>query len=158
MQKITPFLWFDDRAEEAANFYVSVFKNSKILGVTRYGEAGPGAKGTVMTAGFMLDGQEFAALNGGPQYTFSPAISFVVNCETQEEVDEFWEKISEGGEKRQCGWLQDKYGVSWQVVPTVMIEMLNDPDPVKSQRVMMAMLQMKKIDITLLKQAYNAES
>ena len=156
MQKITPFLWFDGRAEEAANFYVSVFKNSKILGVTRYGEAGPGAKGTVMTAGFMLDGQEFAALNGGPQYTFSPAISFVVNCETQEEVDEFWERLSEGGEKRQCGWLQDKYGVSWQVVPTVMIEMLNDPDPVKSQSVMMAMLQMEKIDIELLKQAYNA--
>jgi len=158
MQKITPFLWFDGRAEEAAHFYVSVFKNSKILGVTRYGEAGPGAKGTVMTVGFMLDGQEFAALNGGPLYTFSPAISFVVNCETQEEVDEFWERLSEGGEKRQCGWLQDKYGVSWQVVPTVMIEMLNDPDPVKSQSVMVAMLQMEKIDIELLKQAYNAAS
>jgi predicted 3-demethylubiquinone-9 3-methyltransferase (glyoxalase superfamily) len=155
MQKITPFLWFDHQAEEAMNFYVSVFKNSKIVNITRYGEVGPGPKGTVMTAKFLIEGQEFVALNGGPVFTFSPAISFVVNCGTQEEVDEFWEKLSEGGEKQQCGWLKDKFGVSWQVVPAVLIEMLNDVDAVKSQRVMKAILQMDKIDIKRLKQAYN---
>ncbi|MGA2912313.1 MAG: VOC family protein [Methanoregula sp.] len=155
MQKITPFLWFDHQAEEAMNFYVSVFKNSKIVSITRYGEVGPGPKGTVMTAKFLIEGQEFVALNGGPVFTFSPAISLVVNCGTQEEVDEFWEKLSEGGEKQQCGWLKDKFGVSWQVVPAVLIEMLNDVDAVKSQRVMKAMLQMDKIDIKRLKQAYN---
>jgi len=158
MQKITPSLWFDGRAEEAMDFYVSIFKNSKIVGITRYGEAGPGAQGTVMTGRFLLDGQDFVALNGGPQYTFSPALSFVVNCETQEEVDEFWERLSEGGEKRQCGWLQDRFGMSWQIVPPVLIRMLNDPDPKRSERVMKAMLQMEKIDITTLKQAYDAGS
>jgi len=154
MQKITPFLWFDGKAEEAMNFYVSVFKNSKIISVTRYGEAGPGPKGTVMTASFQIDGQEFTALNGGPQFTFSQAISFVVHCETQQEVDELWEKLSEGGEKQNCGWLKDKYGLSWQIVPTLLIEMLQDRDVEKSERVMKAMLQMNKIDIKTLKQAY----
>jgi predicted 3-demethylubiquinone-9 3-methyltransferase (glyoxalase superfamily) len=154
MQKITPFLWFDGKAEEAMNFYVSIFKNAKIVGVTRYGEAGPGPKGTVMTAKFELDGQEFVALNGGPQFTFTEALSFVVNCATQQEVDEFWEKLSEGGNKSRCGWLKDKYGLSWQVVPTVLVEMLQDKDAEKSKRVMQAMLQMDKLDINTLKQAY----
>jgi predicted 3-demethylubiquinone-9 3-methyltransferase (glyoxalase superfamily) len=154
MKKITPFLWFDGKAEEAMNYYVSVFKKSKILSITRYGEEGPGPKGTVMTAAFELNGQEFTALNGGPQFTFSPAISFVVNCETQQEVDELWEKLSEGGEKQNCGWLKDKYGLSWQVIPTMLIEMLQDKDAEKSSRVMKAMLQMNKIDIKTLKQAY----
>jgi predicted 3-demethylubiquinone-9 3-methyltransferase (glyoxalase superfamily) len=154
MQKITPFLWFDNNAEEAMNFYLSIFKNSKIVNMTRYGEAGPGPKGTVMTATFQLDGQEFVALNGGPQFTFSPAISFFVRCETQQEIDELWEKLSAGGEKNRCGWLRDKYGLSWQIVPPVLIELLNDRDPEKSQRVMKAMLQMDKIDIGTLKQAY----
>lgn len=158
MQKITPSLWFDGRAEEAMDFYVSIFKNSQIVGITRYGEVGPGAQGTVMTGRFLLDGQDFVALNGGPEFTFSPALSFVVNCETQEEVDEFWERLSEGGEKRQCGWLQDRFGMSWQIVPTVLIRMLNDPDPKRSESVMKAMLQMEKLDITTLKQAYGAES
>ena len=154
MQKITPFLWFDGKAEEAMDFYTSIFKNSKVVGIMRYGEAGPGPKGTVMSVTFQLDGQEFTALNGGPMFTFSPAISFFVNCETQEEVDELWEKLSEGGEKQRCGWLKDKYGVSWQIVPTVLGEMLQDKDPEKSKRVMNAMLQMNKIDIKSLKQAY----
>lgn len=154
MQKITPFLWFDGKAEEAMNFYISIFKNSKIVSVTRYGEEGPGANGTVMTASFLIEGQEFVALNGGPQFTFSQAISFVVNCETQEEVDELWEKLSEDGEKQQCGWLKDKFGVSWQIVPVVLVEMLQDKDPGKSKRVMAAMLQMGKIDIKTLKEAY----
>ena len=157
MQKITPFLWFDGKAEEAMNFYVSIFKNSKIVSVTRYGEAGPGPKGTVMTAKFELDGQEFVALNGGPQFTFTEAISFVVNCATQQEVDEFWEKLSEGGEKSRCGWLKDKYGLSWQVVPTVLVEMIQDKDAEKSKRVMQAMLQMDKLDINTLKQAYQQQ-
>jgi len=152
--KITPFLWFDNQAEEAMNFYTSIFKNSKIGNVTRYGEGGPGPKGTVITATFQLDGQEFMALNGGPQFTFTEAISFFVNCETQQEVDELWEKLSEGGEKSRCGWLKDKYGLSWQIVPTALGEMLNDKDPEKSKRVMMAMLKMDKIDIKTLKQAY----
>jgi predicted 3-demethylubiquinone-9 3-methyltransferase (glyoxalase superfamily) len=159
MQKITPCLWFDNQAEEAVNFYVSVFKNSKIVSVARYGEAGAEAsgrpKGTVMTIVFQLEGQEFMALNGGPVFTFSPAISFLVSCATQKEVDGLWEKLSDGGEIEQCGWLKDKYGVSWQIVPTVLGEMLNDPDPVKSERVMKAMLQMKKIDIKGLKKAYD---
>jgi predicted 3-demethylubiquinone-9 3-methyltransferase (glyoxalase superfamily) len=154
MQKITPFLWFDNQAEEAMNFYVSIFKNSKVVTVTRYGEAGPGPKGSVMTVAFELEGQKFAALNGGPHFKFTEAISFVVNCTTQEEVDYFWEKLSEGGQESQCGWLKDKYGLSWQVVPTVLVELLQDKDPLKSQRVMQAMLQMKKIDIATLKQAY----
>jgi predicted 3-demethylubiquinone-9 3-methyltransferase (glyoxalase superfamily) len=154
MQKITPFLWFDNNAEEAMNFYVSVFKNSKVISVARYGDAGPGPKGSVMTANFLLDGQEFVALNGGPQFKFTEAISFVVNCETQQEVDEFWEKLSEGGEESMCGWLKDKYGLSWQIVPTILVKLLQDKDPVKAKRVMEAMLQMKKIDIKKLKQAY----
>lgn len=154
MQKITPFLWFDGKAEEAMNFYVSVFKNSRIGRVSRYGEGGPGPKGAVMSATFQLDGQEFFALNGGPQFTFSPAISFFVNCETQQEVDELWEKLSDGGEKQRCGWLKDKYGVSWQIIPSVLGQMLQDKDGEKSKRVMTAMLQMDKIDIKVLKQAY----
>jgi len=161
MQKIAPFLWFDDKAEEAAKFYTSIFKDSKILSITRYGEEGAKAagrpKGSVMTVVFELQGQEFIALNGGPVFTFSPAISFVVNCKTQKEVDELWEKLSEGGEKGQCGWLKDKYGVSWQIVPTVLGEMLQDKDPKKSRGVMEAMLQMDKIDIKTLKQAYEEQ-
>jgi predicted 3-demethylubiquinone-9 3-methyltransferase (glyoxalase superfamily) len=155
MQKITPFLWFDGKAEEAINFYISIFKNSKIMSVTRYGEEGPGRKGTVMSATFQLDGQEFFALNGGPEFTFSPAISFFVNCETQQEVDELWEKLSEGGEKQRCGWLKDKFGLSWQVIPSVLGELLQDKDAEKSERVWKAMLQMEKIDINGLKQAYD---
>jgi predicted 3-demethylubiquinone-9 3-methyltransferase (glyoxalase superfamily) len=155
MKKITPFLWFDNQAEEAMNFYVSVFKNSRILGVSRYGDAGPGAKGSVMTAAFELNGQEFTVLNGGPQhFGFSEAISFFVNCETQQEVDELWEKLTDGGEPGPCGWLKDKYGLSWQIVPTALAEMLGDKDATKSQRVMQAMLQMSKIDVAALRQAY----
>jgi len=157
MQKITPFLWFDGKAEEAMNFYTSIFKNSKIGRITRYGDAGPGPKGAVMSATFQLDGQEFMALNGGPQFKFTEAISFFVNCETQEEVDELWEKLSAGGQKSRCGWLKDKYGLSWQIIPSALGEMLGDKDPEKSQRVMKAMLQMKKIDIQTLKQAYEQE-
>jgi predicted 3-demethylubiquinone-9 3-methyltransferase (glyoxalase superfamily) len=154
MQKITPFLWFDNQAEEAMKFYTSIFKNSKVGKVTRYGEAGPGPKGGVMTASFELEGMEFTALNGGPLFKFSPAISFAVDCRSQEEVDELWAKLSAGGEEGQCGWLKDKYGVSWQIVPTVLVEMLNDPDPEKSKRVTEAMLKMKKLDIQALRQAY----
>ena len=154
MQKITPFLWFDGKAEEAMKFYVSIFKNSEIVSVSRYGEGGPGPKGTVMTAVFQLEGQEFYALNGGPQFTFSPAVSFFISCETQQEVDELWEKLSEGGEKDRCGWLRDKYGLSWQVIPSVLGKMLQDKDAEKSRRVMKAMLQMDKLDIERLKQAY----
>ena len=155
MQQISPFLWFDTQAEEAARFYVSIFKNSKILGVTRYGEAGPGPQGSVMTVTFELGGQEFIALNGGPHFKFTEAISFSVDCKTQEEVDELWRRLSEGGEEGQCGWLKDKYGLSWQINPTILGEMLSDPDPAKSKRVMEAMLKMKKIDIGRLKQAYD---
>src|SRR6266496_1141524 len=155
---ITPFLWFDDKAEEAVTFYTSIFKNSKIGKIARYGDAGAQVsgrpKGTVMTVAFQLDGQEFVALNGRPQFKFTEAISFVVNCQTQEEVDEHWEKLSAGGQEVQCGWLKDKYGLSWQIVPTILGEMLSDPDPKKAERVMKAMLQMKKIDIKGLKQAY----
>ncbi len=158
MQKITPFLWFDNQAEEAANFYVSVFKNSKVLSVVRYGETGPGPKGTVMTVEFELEGQKFVGLNGGPHFKFTEAVSFVINCETQEEVDYFWEKLTaEGGAESQCGWLKDRYGLSWQVVPTAVIEMLKDKDPERSQRAMKAVLQMKKIDIGQAKQAYDGE-
>ena len=158
MQKITPFLWFDNQAEEAANFYVSVFKNSKIVSSSRYGEEGQeitGQKpGTVMTVEFELEGQRFTALNGGPQFKFNESISFLVDCETQEEVDEYWEKLSAVPEAEQCGWLKDKFGVSWQIIPRALGEMLGDPDPAKSQRVMRAMLQMHKIDIAALRQAY----
>jgi predicted 3-demethylubiquinone-9 3-methyltransferase (glyoxalase superfamily) len=157
MQPIAPFLWFDDQAEEAANFYVSIFKNSKIGTVARYGEAGAEVSGrpksTVMTVTFQLNGQEFMALNGGPQFTFSPAISFMVNCETQEEVDELWDKLSAGGSQEQCGWLKDQYGVSWQIVPTALGELMQDQDAAKAERVMKAMLHMKKLDINALKQA-----
>jgi predicted 3-demethylubiquinone-9 3-methyltransferase (glyoxalase superfamily) len=157
VHKITPFLWFDDKAEEAMNFYVSIFKNSKVGSVTRYGDAGPGPKGTVMSARFQLDGQDFFALNGGPLFKFTEAISFFVNCETQEEVDELWEKLTAGGGTPQrCGWLKDKYGLSWQIIPKALGEMLGDKDPKKSQRVMQAMLQMNKIDIQRLKEAYGA--
>ena len=157
MQKITPFLWFNDQAEEAMNFYTAIFKNSKIGSVSRYGEGGPGPQGSVMTATFELNGQEFMALNGGPLFTFTEAISFFVNCETQAEVDELWEKLTEGGEESQCGWLKDKYGLSWQIVPTALGELLNDPDAEKAGRVMNAMLQMKKIDVAGLRAAYEQE-
>ena len=154
MQKITPFLWFDDQAEEAMNFYVSIFKNSKVGGVTRYGDAGPGPKGSVMTASFELEGQQFTALNGGPHFRFTEAISFVVSCKTQEEVDELWERLSEEGEIQQCGWLKDKFGLSWQITPVALMELISDPDPEKSRRVTEAMLQMTKIDIAKLRQAH----
>jgi len=157
MQKITPFLWFDTQAEEAANFYASIFRNSKIGAITRYGEDGAKVsgmpKGAVMTVSFELEGQEFVALNGGPIFKFSPAISFVVNCRTQREVDRLWEKLSEGGEQQQCGWLKDRYGVTWQVVPSGLGRLLNDADPARAGRVMKAMLRMKKIDVAKLKRA-----
>ena len=160
MQKITPFLWFNDRAEEAAKFYVSLFKNSKIVTVARYGEDGAKAtgrpKGTVMTVVFQLDGQEFMALNGGPTYTFSPAVSFMVNCETQEEIDRLWDALTKGGQPVQCGWLTDKYGLSWQIVPTILGKYMQDKDPRKSERVMKAMLQMVKMDIQGLIRAYES--
>lgn len=155
MQKITPFLWFDGQAEEAMNFYVSIFKNSKVVRVSRYGEAGPGPKGSVMSATFQLEGQDFYALNGGPQYKFTPAISLFVNCETQQEVDELWAKLSAGGRIDRCGWLQDKYGLSWQIIPSVLGRLLGDKDPAKAGRVMQAMLGMQKIDINGLQQAYD---
>ncbi len=157
MQKIIPFLWFDDQAEEAMKFYTSIFGNSKIGSITHMGDEVPGPKGKVMTATFQLAGQEFMALNGGPVpgIKFNESVSFFVNCETQTEVDELWEKLSEGGEKGQCGWLKDKFGVSWQIVPTALGELLGDKDPAKAQRVTHAMLQMKKLDIEALKRAYN---
>ena len=158
MQKITPCLWFDNQAEEAVNFYASIFKNSKVGRIARYGEAGAEVSGrpsgSVMTVEFQLEGQEFLALNGGPIFKFTEAVSFVVNCETQEKIDEMWEKLSKGGAKGQCGWLKDKYGLSWQIVPPVLSEMLQDKDTKKSERVMKAMLQMKKLDIKKLRQAY----
>lgn len=149
MKKITPFLWFDDQAEEAMNFYVSIFKNSKVLNIS------PGPNGKAFSVSFELDGEEFTALNGGPLFKFTEAISFFVNCETQDEVDYLWEKLTADGEEVQCGWLKDKYGLSWQIVPAALGELLGDPDPVKSQRVMQAMLKMKKIEIAGLKQAYD---
>jgi predicted 3-demethylubiquinone-9 3-methyltransferase (glyoxalase superfamily) len=158
MQKISPFLWFDDQAEEAMNFYISIFKNSKVGEVTLYGDAGPGPKGSVMTASFELEGQQFTALNGGPHFKFTEAISFVVNCETQEEVDELWDRLAEDGQTQQCGWLKDKFGLSWQIVPTVLIELMSDPDPDKSRRVTEEMLQMTKIDIAKLKRAYEEKA
>lgn len=153
MGKITPCLWFDTQGEEAAEFYTSLFENSKITGVTRFGEAGPRPEGTVMTVEFELDGQEFVALNGGPEFEFDEAVSFQVSCETQDEVDYFWSRLSEGGEEVQCGWLKDKYGLSWQVVPTALHQLLGDPDPERSRRVTEAMLQMGKIDIPTLQRA-----
>src|SRR5882762_6746645 len=158
IQKISPFLWFDQQAEEAARFYISIFPNSAVRGITRYTDAGPGPKGSVMTVAFELDGQQFTALNGGPIFKFTEAISLVVNCETQGDVDHFWEKLSAGGQEVQCGWLKDRFGVSWQVVPTILIEMLHDKDPEKSKRVMAAMLKMTKISIERLKHAYEGRS
>ena len=153
LQKITPFLWFDNQAEEAARFYTAIFDNSKILSVARYGDAGPGPKGSVMTIEFDLDGQRFVGLNGGPHFKFTEAISFVVNCQTQEEVNQYWNRLSEGGQEVQCGWLQDKYGLSWQIVPEARPRLLKDPDPARANRVMKAMMQMKKIDIAGLEAA-----
>ena len=155
MQKITTFLWFDDQAEEAVNFYTSLFQDAKVLEVSRYGEAGPGPEGEVMVINFQLAGQEFTALNGGPQFKFNEAISLVVNCESQAEVDRLWEELTaDGGKESMCGWLKDKYGLSWQIVPTVLGKLASDPDPVKAQRVIQAMLQMRKLDIAELQKAY----
>jgi predicted 3-demethylubiquinone-9 3-methyltransferase (glyoxalase superfamily) len=153
MPKITPFLWFDHQAEEAMNFYVSIFKNSKVGTITRYGDAGPGPKGTVMSVTFELDGQQFMALNGGPLFHFTEAISLFVNCETQQEVDELWEKLSAGGQKSRCGWLKDKFGLSWQIIPSGLMTALGNKDPEKAKRAMQAMLQMDKIDLDRIKQA-----
>ena len=155
MQEITPFLWFDTQAEEAARFYVSVFKNAKLGAITRYTEAGPMPAGSVMTVSFELNGLEFTALNGGPEFTFNHAISFVVHCDTQEEVDETWEKLVEGGEPVQCGWLKDKFGLSWQIVPRALLRLIQDPDPAKVKRVMEAMFQMVKLDMAGLQRAYD---
>lgn len=158
MQKIVPFLWFEDsKAEDAANFYTSIFKNSKIVNIMRYGEAGPGPEGSVMSVTFQLEGQEFYALNGNPQFKFTEAISMFVNCETQEEVDELWGKLSEGGMEMGPGWVKDKFGLAWQIVPTILGEYLSDPDKKKSQRVMHAMMQMEKLDMEKLKQAYEGQ-
>ena len=154
MHKVTPFLWFDDQAEEAVKLYVSIFGNSRIETVTRYGPAGPGPSGSIMTIAFVLDGQPFVALNGGPLFKFTEAVSFVANCETQEEIDSVWEKLSAGGSRGRCGWLKDRFGLSWQVVPPVLGQWLADRDPARSQRVMQAMLQMDKLDIGRLRQAY----
>ncbi len=164
MQKVKTFLWFDDQAEEAANFYVSVFSgrpgatpgSSKILGVSRFGDAGPGLPGSVMTVSFQLEGQEFVALNGGPQFAFTEAISLYVDCASQDEVDDLWTKLTDGGEESMCGWLKDRYGLSWQIVPTALMELMSDPDPVKSQAVVKAMLEMRKIDVAGLQRAYDA--
>lgn len=157
IQKISAFLWFDNQAEEAARFYTGIFKNSKIEGITRYGDAGPGPKGSVMTVGFELDGQKFTALNGGPVFKFNEAVSFVVNCDNQQEVDEMWEKLSAGGQEIECGWLKDKYGLCWQIVPRIFIEMMQDQDAARKERVMKAMLKMKKLDIAGLEAAYRRE-
>jgi predicted 3-demethylubiquinone-9 3-methyltransferase (glyoxalase superfamily) len=157
MQKITPFLWFDDQAEEAVNFYTLVFKNSKIGDVRRYGDGVPGPKGKVMTMSFELDGQELMALNGGPHFKFTEAISLFVNCETQEEIDRLWYILSAGGEESMCGWLKDKYGLSWQIVPTILDKLMSDPDPAKANRVTQAMLKMQKLDIKALQDAYDGD-
>lgn len=158
MQKITPFLWFDNNAEEAINLYTSIFKNSKVTNMTRYGDGGPGPKGTVMTATFQLEGQEFMALNGGPHFKFTEAISLYVKCNTQEEIDELWEKlIANGGKAQQCGWLKDRFGLSWQIIPPILGELLGDKDPEKAKRVMAAMMKMVKIDIATLKKAYEGK-
>lgn len=156
MQKITPFLWFNDNAEEAINFYTSVFKDAKILNISRYGDAGPGPKGTVMTATIELEGQKFMVLNGGPMFQFTEAISFFVNCKTQDEVNYFWDKLTaDGGQPSQCGWLKDKYGLSWQIVPETLMQLMGDKDPKKANNVMRAMLKMGKIDIKKLQEAYD---
>jgi predicted 3-demethylubiquinone-9 3-methyltransferase (glyoxalase superfamily) len=155
MQKITPFLWFDTNAEEAVQFYTSIFKDSKILATSRYGDSGPGPKGSVMTMKFALNGQEFVAINGGPVFKFTEAVSFVVNCETQQEIDHFWEKLSAGGQEVQCGWLKDKYGLSWQIVPAILSQLVSGKDPAQSNRVMAALMKMIKLDIEGLKKAYD---
>lgn len=155
MPRITPFLWFNDQAEEAVNFYLSIFDDSRILTQTRYGEVGPGPEGSIMTIEFELQGQKFVALNGGPHFTFNEAVSFVVNCETAQEVDHYWDKLSDGGEQSQCGWLKDKYGVSWQVVPTLLPRLVSDANQDKAQMVMAAMLQMQKLDVVALQTAYD---
>jgi predicted 3-demethylubiquinone-9 3-methyltransferase (glyoxalase superfamily) len=157
MQKITPFLWFDQQAEEAANYYVSIFKNSKVVSISRYGEDAPRPAGTAQIVMFQIDGQEYMALNGGPEFKFTEAISLFVNCESQEEVDLYWEKLAAGGEKGQCGWLKDRFGLSWQIVPSALGELMGDPDPEISRRVMEAMLRMSKIDIDSLKKAYRGD-
>lgn len=154
MQKITPFLWFNDQAEEAANFYTSIFANSKVGSITRYDEGGPGPKGTAMVVNFQIEGQDFIALNGGPAHKFSEAFSLFVSCKTQEEVDTLWAKLTDGGEEGPCGWLKDKYGLSWQIIPTEMMKLMGDPDRTKAGRVMQAMLKMQKIDMAVLKQAH----
>ena len=154
MSKITPFLWFDNNAEEAINFYISVFHNGKILSMSRYGDGGPGPKGQVMTATFEIEGQRFMVLNGGPMFRFTEAISLFVSCETQEEVDSLWEKLTECGKESRCGWLKDRYGLSWQIIPKALGQMLGDPDPAKSKRAMQAMMTMSKIDIAALRKAY----
>ena len=156
-QKITPFLWFDDNCEEAMNHYVSIFKDSRIVSVSRYGEGGPGPGGTVMTGTFVIEGQEFMALNGGPHFKFNEAISLFVSCASQAEVDDLWEKLSAGGQESRCGWLKDKFGVSWQIIPSALGEMLSDPDRAKADRAMQAMLTMSKIDIAALQAAFNAD-
>ena len=154
-QQITPFLWFDDNADEAVNFYLSIFKDSRLLDATRYGEAGPGPKGTIMTATFELNGQQFIALNGGPRFKFTEAVSFVVKCETQEEIDYYWDKLLDGGEPQRCGWLKDRFGLSWQIVPAQLSELFGGNDPQRAGRVMQAMMQMVKFDIAKLEQAYD---
>ena len=155
MQRITPFLWFDHQAEEAAKFYCGIFKNSKITATSRYGDTGPGPKGSVMTCAFQLDGQEFVALNGGPVFNFTEAVSFVVNCDDQAELDAYWNKLCDGGQPVQCGWLKDKYGLSWQIVPKALSELLSAKDPERSNRVMAAVMQMTKLDIATLQKAYD---
>lgn len=157
MQKITPFLWFNDSAEEAVNFYASIFKDSKIKKVARYGDSGPGPKGSVMTVSFELNGQDFIALNGGPHYQFTPAISFVVNCDTQDEIDSYWDKLTAGGQEVQCGWLRDKYGISWQIVPSAIGEIMSSPETEKVKRAMQAMFTMKKLDIKKLRDAFEGK-
>ena len=156
-QNITPFIWFDNQAEEAMNFYVSIFKDSKVLDVSRYGEAGPGEPGSVMVANFQIEGQEFSAINGGPHFKLTPAISFMVSCETQEEVDKLWDALLEGGEAMQCGWVTDRFGVTWQIIPRILSQLLQDPDPEKSGRVMKAMMEMVKLDISGLQKAYDGQ-
>jgi len=157
MEKISPFLWFDTQAEEAANFYTSIFKNSKINGITRYGDAGPGPKGSVMTVAFTLNGQDFVALNGGPIFKFNESISFVINCDSQEEIDYYWDNLLQGGTPSQCGWLKDKFGLSWQVAPTILPKLIQSKDPEKSKRVMQAMMKMVKFDIKTLENAATSE-
>ncbi|RYD58364.1 MAG: VOC family protein [Sphingobacteriales bacterium] len=158
MQKITPFLWFDNNAEEAIQLYTSLFKNSKVKDIVRYGPMGPGPEGSVMTASFEIEGQEFAVINGGPMYKFTEAVSFVIHCDSQEEVDLYWNKLSEGGQEQMCGWLKDRFGLSWQIIPRAMIQMFKDKDGKRAQRAMQAMMKMRKIDIPALQRAFDGET